>query len=85
LCKSPSGGNNDAILGGLVHLLHHAYLVYEEGEFREDKEIDVMMHFIFSEMHLAMIDKKIPPYAPYIMKLILDKEDEEEHEEKEVI
>jgi hypothetical protein len=35
-------------------------------------EIDVM-HFIFSEMKIAMLDKKIPPYAPYIMRLILDK------------
>jgi hypothetical protein len=81
---SPSGGNNDAIIGGLVHLLHHAYVVYEEGEFCEEKEIDVL-HFIFFEMHLAMIDKKIPPYAPYILKLILDKDDEEEREEEEEI
>jgi hypothetical protein len=58
---SPSGGNNDAIRGGLMHLLHHAYLVFEEGEECEDKDIDVI-HLIFSKMHLAMIAKKIPPY-----------------------
>jgi hypothetical protein len=28
---SPSGGNNDSIRGGLVHLLHHARLVFEAG------------------------------------------------------
>jgi hypothetical protein len=35
-------------------------------------EIDVM-HFIFSEMRLAMLERRVPPYAPYIMRLILDK------------
>jgi hypothetical protein len=39
------------------------------------------MHFIFFKIHLAMIDKNIPPYAHYIMRLMLDKEDEEEREE----
>jgi hypothetical protein len=43
------------------------------------------MQFIFSEMHLAMIHRKIPLYAPFIMKLILDKGDEEEIEEEEEI
>jgi hypothetical protein len=60
---SPSGGNNDSIRGGLVHLLHHARLVFEAGREYEGMEIDVM-HFIFSEMKIAMLDKKIPPYAP---------------------
>jgi hypothetical protein len=73
---SPSSGKNDSIRGGLVHLLPHACIIFEGGEDCEGKELDVM-HFIFSEMHLAMIDKKIPPYAPYIMKLILDAGDEE--------
>jgi hypothetical protein len=69
---SPSGGNNDSIRGGLVHLLYHARLVFEAGRECEGMRIDVM-HFIFSEMKIAMLDKKIPPYAPYIMRLILDK------------
>jgi hypothetical protein len=69
---SPSGGNNDSIRGGLVHLLHHARLTFEAGRECEGMEIDVM-HFIFLEMKLAMLDKKIPPYAPFIMRLILDK------------
>jgi hypothetical protein len=69
---SPSGGNNDSIRGGLVHLLHHALLAFEAGRECEGMEIDVM-HFIFSEIKIAMLDKKIPPYAPYIMRLILDK------------
>jgi hypothetical protein len=44
---SPSGGNNDAICGGLVNLLHFAYVTYEEGESSANKNIDVM-HYIFS-------------------------------------
>jgi hypothetical protein len=47
-------------------------------------ELDAM-HFIFSEMHLAMIDRKIPPYAPFIMRLILDKWIEGEFEIEEDI
>jgi hypothetical protein len=47
-------------------------------------ELDVM-HFIFSEMHLAMLDRKIPPYAPYIMRPILDKGIEGDFEIKEGI
>jgi hypothetical protein len=69
---SPSGGNNDAICGGLVNLLYFSYVTYEEGESGGNKNIYVM-HYIFYEMHLALIEKKVPPYAPYIMMLILDK------------
>jgi hypothetical protein len=43
------------------------------------------MHFIFSEMRIAMLDRKIPPYAPYIMRLILDKGIEGEFEIEEDI
>jgi hypothetical protein len=57
---SPSGGNNDSIRGRLVHLLHHACLVFEAGRECEGMEID-MMHFIFSEMKIVIVDKKIPP------------------------
>jgi hypothetical protein len=38
----------------------------------EDFSLDVM-HYIFNEMHDAMISKRTPPYAPYIMLLILEK------------
>jgi hypothetical protein len=79
---SPSGGNNDSIRGGLVHLLHHARLTFEAYRECEGMEIDVM-HFIFSKMRIAMLDRKIPPYAPYIMRLILDKGIEGELEIKE--
>jgi hypothetical protein len=79
---SPSGGNNDAVCGGLVNLLHFAYVTFEEGEKGTNRNIDVM-HFFFFEMHLALVEKKVPPYAPYIMMLILDKENIEEDIEVE--
>jgi hypothetical protein len=69
---APSGGNNDSIRGGLVHLLHHARLVFEAGRDSEGMELDVM-YFIFMEMKIAMLDRKIPPYAPFIMRLIIDR------------
>jgi hypothetical protein len=31
------------------------------------------MHYIFNEMHDAMVSKRTPPYAPYIMLLINQK------------
>jgi hypothetical protein len=39
---APSGGNNDSIRDGLVHLLHHARLVFEAGRECEGMELDVM-------------------------------------------
>jgi hypothetical protein len=69
---SLSGGNNDSIGGGLVHLLHHARLIFEAGEECEGMELDVM-HFIFSDKRLAILERRVPPYALYIMRLILDK------------
>jgi hypothetical protein len=69
---APSGGNNDSIRGGLVHLLHHAHLVFEASRECQGMELDVM-YFIFSEMKIAMLDKNIHPYAPYIMRLIIDR------------
>jgi hypothetical protein len=67
---SPSGGNNDAIRGGLVNLLYHSYEVFHNGEDEQrSQEIDVLS-FIY-ECYLAVMDRKIPPYAPYIMKLLV--------------
>jgi hypothetical protein len=45
-------------------------------------ELDVM-YFIFSEMKIAMLDKKIPPYASYIMGLIIDRGIEKDFEIEE--
>ncbi|KAK1663833.1 hypothetical protein QYE76_051992 [Lolium multiflorum] len=68
---SPSAGNNDALRGGLIILLYHSYLVFHNGEdYMEDQEIDVM-NFIFEEMHYALMEKKVQPHAPYIMKLLV--------------
>jgi hypothetical protein len=68
---SPSAGNNDALRGGLINLLYHSYHVFHNGEgYMMDQEIDVM-DFIFEEIHYAMMERKVPPYAPYIMKLLV--------------
>ena len=68
---SPSAGNNDALRGGIINLLYHSYHVFHNGEgYMEDQEIDVM-DFIFEELFYAVMERKVPPYAPYIMKLLV--------------
>jgi hypothetical protein len=66
---SPSGGNRDTICSALVELMYLSHLCYESEDPDEDFGLDVM-HYIFNEMHDAMISKRTPPYAPYIMLLI---------------
>lgn len=69
---SPSAGNEDAVRGALVNLMAHAHHVYRLGpEDERNQHVDVM-YYIFQEMHIAITEKKCPPYAPYIMKLILE-------------
>jgi len=67
---APQAGNVDAIRGGLVNLLYHAYKVLKAGPECQGQEVDVM-DFIKCEMHWAIFEHKNPLYAPYIMKLIL--------------
>ncbi|KAM0827102.1 hypothetical protein ACQ4PT_068424 [Festuca glaucescens] len=68
---SPSGGNNNAIRGGLVNFLYHSYEVFHNDEHcQRSQEIDVM-DYIYEELHYAVMERKIPPYAPYIMKLLV--------------
>jgi hypothetical protein len=69
---SPAGGNQDAIRLALVELMYLSHRCYMSEDPNEDFSLDVM-HYIFSEMHDAMISKRTPPYAPYIMLLILEK------------
>ena len=52
--------------------MYHAHQTYLAGPDCESKEIDVM-DFIHSEIYHAILEKKTPVYAPYIMKLILIK------------
>jgi hypothetical protein len=69
---SPAGGNRDAIRSALVELMYLSHRCYMSEDPNEDFQLDVM-HYIFNEMHDAMISKRTPPYAPYIMLLILEK------------
>jgi len=67
---APSGGNNDEIRGGLVNLMVYAHEVLMEDDPEPNSfPIDVM-DFIFNEMYDAVMGRKVPPYAPYIMRLI---------------
>ena len=69
---APQAGNVDAIRGGLVNLLLHSYEVLKAGVNCQGYEIDVM-DFIKCEMHWAVHEMKNPVYAPYVMKLIVDR------------
>ena len=69
---APQAGNTDAIRGALVNLMHHAHRAYLAGPECQGFEIDVM-DFMRNEMHITLIERKNPMYAPYVMKLILSK------------
>jgi hypothetical protein len=69
---SPSGGNRDAIRAALVELMFLSHRCFVSTNPNEDFKMDVM-HYIFNEMHNAMLSKRTPPYAPYIMLLIREK------------
>ncbi|KAK1596224.1 hypothetical protein QYE76_017278, partial [Lolium multiflorum] len=66
---SPSGGNNDALRGALVSLMHLSFRCARDTNEDCDYTIDVM-DFIFNEIHDAMVTRNTIPYAPYIQLLI---------------
>ncbi|KAK1666845.1 hypothetical protein QYE76_055004 [Lolium multiflorum] len=66
---APSGGNNDALRGALVDLMHLSYKCARDGNEDEDFSLDVM-DFIFNEIHDCMVSRTTMPYAPYIQLLI---------------
>ncbi|KAK1628162.1 hypothetical protein QYE76_002477 [Lolium multiflorum] len=65
----PSGGNNDALRGALVDLMHLSYKCAHDVTEERDYTLDVM-NFIFHEIHDAMVSRTTIPYAPYIQLLI---------------
>ncbi|KAK1607075.1 hypothetical protein QYE76_030748 [Lolium multiflorum] len=66
---APSGGNNDAIRGALVDLMHLSFKCARDGNEELDFTLDIM-DFIFNEIHDAMVSRTTMPYAPYIQLLI---------------
>ncbi|KAK1628329.1 hypothetical protein QYE76_002644 [Lolium multiflorum] len=66
---SPSGGNNDALRGALVSLMHLSFRCARDTNEDVDYTIDVM-DYIFNEIHDAMVSRNTIPYAPYIQLLI---------------
>ncbi|KAK1662917.1 hypothetical protein QYE76_051076 [Lolium multiflorum] len=65
----PSGGNNDALRGTLVDLMHLSYKCARDENEDHDYTLDIM-DFIFHEIHDAMVSRTTIPYAPYIQLLI---------------
>ncbi|KAK1649920.1 hypothetical protein QYE76_067725 [Lolium multiflorum] len=65
----PSGGNNDALRGALVDLMHLSFKCARDGNEERDYTLDIM-DFIFHEIHDAMVSRTTIPYAPYIQLLI---------------
>jgi hypothetical protein len=68
---APSGGNNDAIRSSLVDLLIFSHDCATSTDPNADFSLDVM-DFIFNEIYDAMVSRGSLPYAPFIMKLIID-------------
>ncbi|KAK1607937.1 hypothetical protein QYE76_031610 [Lolium multiflorum] len=66
---APSGGNNDAIRGALVDLMHLIFKCARDANEELDFTLDIM-DFIFNEIHDAMVSRTTMPYAPYIQLLI---------------
>ncbi|KAK1646708.1 hypothetical protein QYE76_064513 [Lolium multiflorum] len=66
---APSGGNNDALCGALVDLMHLSNKCARDGNWKEDFSLDVM-DFIFNEIHDCVVSRTTMPYAPYIQLLI---------------
>ncbi|KAK1616130.1 hypothetical protein QYE76_021647 [Lolium multiflorum] len=65
----PSGGNNDALRGALVDLMHLSYKCARDVDEERNYTLDVM-DFIFHEIHDTMVSRTTIPYAPYIQLLI---------------
>ncbi|KAK1696879.1 hypothetical protein QYE76_013576 [Lolium multiflorum] len=65
----PSGGNNDALRGALVDLMHLSYKCARDLNEERNYTLDIM-DFIFHEIHDAMVSRTTIPYAPYIQLLI---------------
>jgi hypothetical protein len=69
-----SSGNEDDIRGALVDLLLYSHRICRHGDEEPPLAPLDVVDFIYKEMYLCMLDvKKEPIYAPFIMKLILQK------------
>ncbi|KAK1660264.1 hypothetical protein QYE76_048423 [Lolium multiflorum] len=66
---APSGGNNDALRGALVDLMHLSLKCACDPDGERDFSLDVM-DYIFHAIHDAMVSRTTIPYAPYIQLLI---------------
>jgi hypothetical protein len=61
---SAKTGNFDEVHGFNVDLMYHTHMNRGKG-----MKLNVM-DFLLNEMHQAMVERRVPPYGPYIQKLI---------------
>src|SRR4051812_18824312 len=66
---APQAGNEDQIRGALVNLLVYAYKI----NMKEEKRPVNVMNFIYEDMSYCIHNKKIRPYAPYVMMLLISR------------
>src|SRR4051812_17042679 len=66
---APQAGNEDEIRAGLVNLLVYAHKV----NMKEKKRLVNIMNFIYEQMFYCIHNKKTPPYAPYVMMLLISR------------
>ena len=64
---NPKVGNFDQIHGFLVNMM-----VLTAQKRGQGLQLDVM-DYIWHEMHYAVVMRKTPPFAPYVMKLLCKK------------
>ena len=62
----PKGGNFDEIHTYEKDLMYNSFIKQGKGE-----KLDVM-DYIYNEMWSFVMEKKLPPFAPFLMKLIED-------------
>ena len=63
LSISPSAGNNDAIRGGLINLMFHAYDSFSHGNGKPERWKTDVMDYLYHEIYAAVRDKKVPMYG----------------------
>jgi len=62
----PKGGNFDELHNYEVDLMYNSFIMQGKGV-----KLDVM-DYIYNEMWSFVMEKKLPPFAPFLMKLIED-------------
>ena len=76
---NPKVGNFDQVHGFLVNMM-----VLTATKRGAKEKLDVM-DYLWVEMHYAIVMRKTPPFAPYVMALLCKKWQDERSEERRVV